>query len=389
MSERGRPALPVLFSVVVVDLIGFGIVMPILPFYARELSADGSELGLLLTAWAAAQFVFAPVWGRLSDRIGRRPVLLLTVAGTSASLFLLAVSTSLAGMLVARVLAGVFAANISVASAYISDVTSEQERTRYMGLLGASFGVGFVIGPALGGLLAPFGADVPILAAAALAAANFVYAGFVLAEPPRRDERPVGRVGRIEVLRDPEVRRLCLTYFTFSVAVTQLESMFAFFMADRFDFGAREVAFLFLGIAVVMGGIQGGGMRALSARFAERSLAVAGMAILALAFALLVEAPTLALLLVPLTLSAVGRGIAQPPLMSLASLGAAEDRRGIVMGTFQSSASLARVVGPITAGLLYDRSLEAPFLLAAALMVGATVLALGLPRRVARPAPEA
>jgi predicted MFS family arabinose efflux permease len=315
-------------------------------------------------------------------------VLLATVAGTSASLLMLALSTSLEWMLAARVLAGAFAANVSVASAYISDVTGEEERTRYMGLLGASFGVGFVVGPAIGGVLAPFGPSVPIFAAAGLAAANLIWAAAALREPPRREEAAV-RVGRLEVLRDPATRRLCLTYFAFSLAVTQLESMFALFMADRFDYGAREVAFLFLGMAVVMGGIQGGGMRALSARYSERSLTVAGTAVLACAFLALVRAPTVAWLLVPLTASAVGRAIAQPPLMSLASKRAAADRRGVVLGTFQSSASLARVIGPTAAGLLYDRTLAGPFVLAAVLMAGATVLAIGLSRTEPSPGAEA
>lgn len=379
-EQRPRAALPVLFSVVVVDLIGFGIVMPILPFYAREFQANGTELGVILTAWAAAQFAFAPIWGRLSDRIGRRPVLLLTIAGNAASLALLGFATSLFWVLVSRLLAGCFAANISVASAYIADVTDESQRTRYMGLLGASFGVGFVVGPGIAGLLAPYGESVPVLAAAGLTAANALYAFAVLREPARRAERAGARVGRLAVLKDPGVRRLCLTYFVFSVAVTQLESMFALFMADRFGFGAREVAFLLVGMAVVMGGVQGGAMRPLSARHGERRLVIAGMAVLAIAFFGLVESPSVAWLLVPLTASAVGRGIAQPPLMSLASFRAAEDQRGIVMGTFQSSASLARVIGPAMAGLLYDHSIGAPFLLAAALMAGATLMAVGIPR---------
>jgi multidrug resistance protein len=370
----------VLFSVVIVDLIGFGIVMPILPFYALEFSAGGAELGAVLAAYAAAQFVFAPIWGRLSDRVGRRPVLLATIAGTSAALVLLGFASSLLWLLAARLLAGAFAANLSVAAAYITDVTEEEERTRYMGLLGACFGVGFVLGPAIGGLLAPYGHHVPMLTAAGLSACNLVYAAFVLREPARRGAA-VARVGRLEVLRDPVVRRLCLANLLFALGVTQLESMFAFFMADRFGYDARDVAFLLVGMAVVMGGIQGGGMRALSARFPERSLVRVGCALLALAFAGMTLAPTVALLLVPLALAAVGRGIAQPSLMSLASFSAAETRRGVVLGTFQSAASLARVFGPVTAGLLYDRSLSGPFLLAALLVAGVVLLAARLQDR--------
>ena len=154
-AARARSTLPILFSVVVVDLIGFGIVIPVLPFYAESFGASASVLGLLLAAYAAMQFLLAPVWGRLSDRIGRRPVLLATIAGTSGGLLVLGLADSLFWLFVGRTIAGAFAANVSVASAYISDVTDEHERTRWMGMLGASFGVGFLLGPAIGGLLAP------------------------------------------------------------------------------------------------------------------------------------------------------------------------------------------------------------------------------------------
>jgi multidrug resistance protein len=395
-GDRPTRALPVLFSVVAIDLIGFGIAMPILPFYASEFGAAGLELGLVLASYAAAQLVFAPIWGRLSDRIGRRPVLLVTIAGTAVSLLLLAGATSLAWLLAARVLAGAFAANVSVAAAWISDVTSDDERTRYMGLLGACFGVGFVLGPAIGGLLAPWGHAPPLAVAGLLAACNAVYAAVVLREPAgRRDsareagrpsQRDAGRpserdAGRLSALRDPVVRRLCLANLAFSLAVTQLEAMFAFLMRDRFDYAAREVAFLLVGMAVLMGGIQAGAMRRLSTRFAERSLLRWGSAALAVAFAALPAAPSVALLLVPLSLAAIGRGVAQPAMMSMTSLAAPDGQRGIVLGSFQSAASLARVIGPLAAGLLYDRSHALPFQLAGLLAAGVAVLSLRMPWR--------
>jgi DHA1 family tetracycline resistance protein-like MFS transporter len=369
-------------NVVVVDLIGFGIVVPVLPFYAREYGASATTLGFLVMAYAAAQFVCAPLWGRLSDRVGRRPVMLLTVAGTALSLLALGLANSLVWIFVARFLGGGFAANVSVASAYIADVTGEDERTRWMGMLGASFGIGFLLGPALGGVLAPYGYGVPMLAASGLAAVNLLYASFALPESPRhvRASEGTGReLTRIGVLRDPTVRRLCLANLAFSLAVTQLETIFAFFMMDRFDYDARQVAFILVLMAAVMGTIQGGGMRALADRYQERSLVVVGSLILAICFLAVPQAPSVGLLLVPLVLSAVGRAIAQPSLMSLTSLAAAPETRGMVMGTFQSSASLARVAGPVAAGWLYDLSLPAPFWLAGALLAGVALVARGLP----------
>lgn len=342
--------------------------MPTLPYWAREFGASGTALGLLITGYAAAQLVCAPLWGRLSDRIGRRPVLLATVAGTALSLLGLALAPSLAWLFAARVLAGAFAANVGVASAYIADVTPPEERTRWMGMLGASFGIGFVLGPVIGGALAPFGYQVPLFAAAGLAGANFVHAVVALREPPGRAAAAVDTPARRGVLRIPLVRQLCAANFAFSVAVTQLETSFGLFMIDRFDYGLREFAFILGAMAILMGGIQGGAMKALAARFGERTLVVAGGAILAAGLAALPHAPTVAFLTVPLALCAVGRAVLQPSLMSLVSLASVPEQRGSVMGVFQASASLARVVGPILAGTLYDRSLAAPFGVAAFLV---------------------
>ncbi len=382
-AQGSRSTLFILLSIVVVDLIGFGIVMPVLPFYARDFGVSATTLGLLMMSYAAAQFVCAPLWGRLSDRVGRRPVILFSVAGTSASLLFFGLAESILWLFVARVLAGGFAANVSVASAYITDVTNEEERTRWMGMLGASFGVGFILGPIIGGLLSPLGYRVPMLVAAGLASINLIYAAFSLKEPGRHVDRGATAVSasRFSVLRNPEVRRLCLIYFVYSIAVSQLETIFAFFMIDRFEFGALEVAWIFVGMAIVMGGIQGGGMKPLSARYSEKQLAVTGSLLLGLGFVLLPSAPTWVVLLVPLALAAVGRAITQPPLMSLTSMAATSDTRGVVMGTFQSSASLARVVGPVLAGLLYDVAEPGPFYLAAALMGFAFLLSRRLPER--------
>ena len=379
-----------MFGVVIVDLIGFGIVMPVLPFYAKEFGASATTLGLLFTVHSAAQFVFAPVWGRLSDRFGRRPVLLLTVAGTALSLLALGLVRTLPGVFAARILAGAFAANVSVASAYIGDATEPEERTRWMGLLGASFGIGFLVGPAIGGALAPFGYRVPLLAAAGLAAANLVHALVSLREPPRRQVIAADAAGpaqRFGVLRDATVLRLCLVSFAFAFAVTQLETVFAFFLLDRFGYDAPHVAVLLVGMAVVMGGVQGGGMKALSARFEERALVSAGAAALGIAFLALPEMPTVALLAVFLVLSALGRGVSQPALMGLVSLASTDRNRGAVMGVYQSSASLARIFGPVIAGTLYDSKQALPFWLAGALALGVAAAGRTLPAR-ARPGTE-
>jgi MFS family permease len=364
---------------VIIDLIGFGIVMPVLPFYARDFGASATALGFLFTVYAAAQFVCAPLWGRLSDRIGRRRVMLMTIAGTALALLGLGLARSLAWIFVARAAGGAFAANIGVASAYVADVTAERDRTRWMGMLGASFGIGFVLGPAIGGVLAPYGHAWPMLAAAGLGFANLLHAGAALRESPAR--AVAAPAPAAAAIGSPLVRRLLVTNFVFSVAVTQLETVFAFFMLDRFGYEAREVAVLLIAMALVMAAIQGGAMRWLAARFPERSLALFGSVLLVLGFLGLPQARSVAWLLAPLALCAVGRAVLQPALMSLASLAAGSLERGGVMGRFQASASLARVLGPLAAGWLYDRALAAPFVFAGVLLLAVALKARGLPAR--------
>lgn len=380
-SESPSPArmgvLGVLFSVIVVDLIGFGIVVPILPFWADHYGANGALLGLLLTSHAAMQFLFSPLWGKLSDRIGRRTVMLITIAGTAISLLFLGLADSLPQIFLARLLSGIFGSNISVATAYLTDVTEEADRTRWMGMIGASFAVGFTLGPPIGGLLARAGHGVPMLVAAAMAAANFIWAAIALREPARHQNRPVANMtSRLDVLRNPVIGRICFVYFLFSVAVTQLETTFAFLMLHRFGFDALGVGLIMLGMAVVMGGIQGGAMKRLAARFHERRLILVGLSLMAVAFFAVPLPQTAPFLLLPLMLAAVGRGISQPPMMSLVSTRADEGSRGIVMGVFQSSASAARVVGPLIAGALYDQDQAFPYWMAAVLIAIAALTAI-------------
>jgi MFS family permease len=400
-TNKTTRSLLVLFAVIIIDLIGFGIVAPILPYYAKSLETSPATLGFLLAAYPAFQFIFSPIWGRLSDRVGRKPVMLATILGSAGALTLLGLSGSLLGLFAGRILGGIFGANISVATAYVADVTREEERTRWMGMVGACYGIGFVLGPALGGLLAPnldgswpasavfgttlsayiepFGYGIPMLLAAAMAAINFGFASWTLTEPDRHASREPS-AGRLEVLRNPAVRRLCTLNLIFSLAVTQLETVFAYFMIDRFHFNAMNVAFILVGMAVLMGGVQGGAIRHLAARYGERQLSLSGFAIMAAALLAVPFMPTVGWVLLPLALSAIGRGVGQPPVLSLVSMTATPSERGSVMGTFQSSASLARVLGPTAAGALYALYQGAPFVLAGCLMFIACLLAIRLPK---------
>jgi DHA1 family tetracycline resistance protein-like MFS transporter len=391
-TGTSKRSLLVLFTVIVIDLIGFGIVVPILPYYAKSLDTSPTVLGLLLAVYPAFQFVFSPIWGRLSDRVGRKPVMLATILGSAGALTLLGLSNSLLGLFLGRILGGTFGANISVATAYVADVTREEERTRWMGMVGACPAIGGLLapdldgswpasaffGPTLSAYIAPFGYGIPMLVAAAMAAGNFVYAAWELAEPERHARRDPS-AGRIEVLRNRAVRRFCVLNLIFSLAVTQLETIFAYFMIDKFEFDAMHVAFILVGMAVLMGGIQGGAIRSLAARFGERKLALTGFAIMGASLLAVPFMPTVLWVLTPLAFSAIGRGIGQPPILSMVSMAASPSERGSVMGTFQSSASLARVLGPTAAGALYAVHRGGPFVVAAGLMLIACLLAIRLP----------
>jgi len=377
----------VLFAVIAVELVGFGIVVPVLPYWARTFGASGSELGYVLSAYALAQFLCAPLWGRLSDRIGRRPVMLLTIAGSACSLLLLGFANSLLWLGAARLLSGAFAANVSVATAYVADVCPEHERARWMGMIGASFALGFTLGPVIGGSFGMMGYPVPMFVAAGISAANLIAAALLLREPhkPQAAQAAQGagapRAGRFADLRDGAMLRICAVYLLFSLAVTQLESMFQLYVMDRFSWNVAQTAMLLFVMAIFMGGIQGGAMKHISARWSERGLVLWGALAMALGFALFPLPAGAALLLLPLLLLAAGRGVSQPSLMSLASLQATAHRRGETLGAFQSSASLARIVGPTLGGKLYDHAAPgAPFWLAGALMLAVFAFSLRLPR---------
>ncbi|MDO8461431.1 MAG: MFS transporter [Deltaproteobacteria bacterium] len=365
-------SLWILFSVVAVDLIGFGIVVPILPFYAQQYGANGAILGLLLTSYAAMQFLFSSFWGKLSDRIGRRKVILLTLIGSSFSLLLLGLADSLLFLFVGRLLSGIFAANISVASAYVADVTTDENRSKGMGLIGAAFGIGFLVGPALGGFLSSHSYSTPILFASFLTVLNIIYAFFGLKEPERHQASPETVIDRTiiktAVLADRTVLKMCLVYFVFTVSVSQLESIFAFYMKDHFFYSARQVAVLLALMALIMILIQGGLIRTLTRLLGEKKLLIAGTFLLTIAFFFLPRMATVSLLIIPLVVASIGRAFSQPSLMSLVSKKATPQMRGAVMGTFQASASLGRVVGPLAAGLLYDQWHSSPYYLAAGLM---------------------
>jgi MFS family permease len=366
-----RYSLLTVFLVVFIDLVGFGIVIPILPYYATQFGASASELGWLMAIYSFMQFLISPLWGRLSDRIGRRPVLMVSIFGTALTMLFLGFARSLEWLFIGRLIAGACAANISTAYAYIADVTTEENRAKGMGAVGAAFGLGFIFGPAIGGALAHnHNYALPMFFAAGLSMINLLFAFFKLEEPHlTAEERSKNRTKRFDManirlaLGDQRTRLAIGVFFLVTFAVTQMESIFAIYMAALFHFDARQAGMLLALVGIIMVIMQGGLVGRLAKRFGELKLIHVGLIVCCLGLAGFAFSPTISTVIVSLSILGIGHGALHPSLSSLASLGASKDRRGATMGVFQSAGSLARVLGPPCAGFAYDHfAPNAPFL---------------------------
>ena len=384
-------AVPTLFLIVFVDLVGFGLVIPLLPFYAVRFAASPQEVTALVAIYSLVQLVTAPLWGRLSDRVGRRPVLLASLAASALAYLWLGSATRLWMLFAARAFAGACAGNIAAAQAYIADVTRPEERARGMGLIGAAFGLGFMIGPALGGLLAgtdPLTADLETPAWVAAGLSFLALLGVVLLLPEslpagRRDRTSSrGRVGAVvDVLRRPILSRLILIFFLVILAVAGMQSVFAIWAMPQFGWGPRQVGYVFAYLGLISAILQGGLIGRLTRRFGEERLLLCGLALIAAGLLALPFAHDMLILAPALTALALGMGLMQPSLNSLISRQAAEREQGEVMGVSQSVGSLSRVLGPFAAGFSFAAlGRDSPYFFGVLLVVIPLLLAFKLPR---------
>ena len=385
--------MPVLFLIVFVDLVGFGIVIPLLPFYAEHFGAGPERVTLVMATYSLAQFVAAPLWGRLSDRVGRRPVLILSLAGAILSYLLLASATTLWMIFLARALAGFTAGNIAAAQAFVADRTPPEKRARGMGMIGAAFGLGFILGPAIGGVLAghdPTDIDfaAPAYAAAGLSALALLGTLFLLREDRARDLNgfaPIRR-SRLDAARDVLSRRslallVGLGFLMVSV-FAGMETIFALWSSRTFGWGPAQNGYLFAYLGIIGAILQGLAIGRLTERHGEARLLAVGSFLFAFGLAGVALATSIPTLVVATTLISVGFAMASPSLASLISQSAGEHEQGAVLGVYQSAASLARVFGPIGAGVAFaGLGKEAPFFFGAAIMVVVVTLAIRFARR--------
>jgi MFS transporter, DHA1 family, tetracycline resistance protein len=379
--------LLVIFLTVFIDLLGFGIIIPLLPFYAEHFGASALMVGLLSTSFSVAQFLFAPFWGRLSDRIGRRPVILLGLLGSAVSYALFAMATSLAALFVARTLAGVAGANIPTAQAFIADTTTAETRARGMGIIGAAFGLGFIFGPAIGGFLSHWGYAAPAWFASALSLANFGAALVLLPESRPAHVGDLSGPGRFEVIRRAVVRpnlpMVLLVYFLVLTSFASFEAMFALYSERRFGFTAATIGYMFAWVGVVLATVQGLLVGRVVKRVGERVVIPAAIMVLAGALGLVPLADSVPVLAAACGLLALGMGFNSPSLLSAISQLADPRDQGSTLGVSQSLGSLARIIGPLWGGWVFDHlGIRFPFYTAGGLMLVACVLSVVVFSRV-------
>jgi len=384
LASSGRSPLVVLFLTVFIDLMGFGIVIPLLPIYAKQMNATPFAAGALIAVYSLMQLVFAPAWGRISDDIGRRPVLLMCLAGSAMSYLLLAGAWRLEVLFFARLLAGVAGASIPVAQAYIADVTGPAERARGMGLIGAAFGLGMVIGPALGGGLSLLGPRVPEGFAAGLCLVNVLVAAYRLPESlpgsvgrPAPFRHPLSLASLRDAAARPGAAALLAVFFLVTLGFAVLEGTFSLAAADRYGYSQTQVDWLWVYMGLVAVVVQGWLVGRLARRLPERALIVLGSAALGLGFLGIPFAGSAIGLLTALALVVGGQGLASPSLSSLISKTVEESVYGEALGVSQSLSAGARVLGPAGGGLIFSRfDASAAYLAAAACAAGALGLSL-------------
>jgi MFS transporter, DHA1 family, tetracycline resistance protein len=385
-STRRSP-VAILFMAVLVDMLGFGIVIPVLPFYALEMGAGPLQVTLLIASFSAMQMAASPLWGRISDRHGRRPLLIAGLFASSVSYLIFGFANSLQLLLFSRIAAGAAGGTIAVAHAYIADTTSAEQRARGMGLIGAAAGLGVMLGPAIGGLFSQVSLGTPGFIAAGLCGLNAVAAIFLLPESRSREARSGPRTGQaatfagwVRAMGTFPLSLLLVVYFLGITSFTAMTALLALYFERVFDIGAQQMGILFAiagGVTVVVRGLVLG---ALVKRYGEVFTVRLGVIALGLAFILLPHLPSFTWAMVVVPLYAFGAGTMFPALATLTSFATDRESQGSILGGSQFIGGLGRVLGPLWAGLLFQEvAIGAPFHVAAALTALALVLAIWIP----------
>lgn len=358
---KNKP-LASIFLIVFIDMLGFGLILPLLPYFAETFGASDTVIGLLVASYAAAQLIGAPILGRLSDRFGRRPILLISLAGTLLGFLLLGFANTLLILFVARILDGLTGGNISVAQAYISDVTDAKNRTKGLGMIGAAFGLGFIIGPASGGLLSQWGYAVPAFVAAGLVTINLLMVALWLPESltPEKRTTLIGKKpavtlsALVDALKRPFTGPLLITRFFFGLAFAIFQTIFALYALRRFNLGATETGFILTYVGVLSVIVQGGLVGRLNQRFRDDVLIFSSVGIMALSLLGWALTPSVTVLLIVLAPTAFAGGVLNTVLSSALTKAVQPQEIGGILGLSTSIESATRVIAPTLGGVLLE-----------------------------------
>ena len=364
-----KPLL-IIYLTVFIDLVGFGIVIPALPFYVESeaFRATPFEIGILFASYSLMQFIFSPILGSLSDKYGRRPILFFSILGSAAGYLLIGFAFALWMVFLGRIVAGITGGNISTAQAYIADVTSKENRAKGMGLFGAMFGLGFVFGPAIGGILSRYGIHVPFLFAAILSLVNALLVYFILPETVKLNSPPAAKFRKnrlaelFDSLKDAQFGTLNAVYFFLVTSFSIMTYAFVLYTIFRFDYNAEQNGYIFAFIGILAVVFQGVLFERLVKTFGENSMMIVGCLMMTASFiAIPFISPAfggLTALLFATALLAVGNSMSSPAITSLASKVSHDDEQGKSLGVLQSGASLARAIGPALGGVLLNNQLN-------------------------------
>ena len=359
----------IIWTTVALDLVGFGIVVPILGRYAERFGANGLQVGLMFASFSVAQMVFAPILGRISDKVGRKPVIVFSLIGTAVGSFVTGAAGALWVLFLGRILDGASGASVAVAQGAVADIAPSEQRARLMGMLGAAFGVGFVVGPALGGLAALGGPHVPFYLAGSIAAVNAVAAMIRLPET-KPDTSHITEKSQRGTALSPALKRFALVGFLSMLGFAGFEATFSIWGEKQFGFteGSASIVFVFVGVTLVA--VQGGLIGPLTQRLGSRKLLRIGLSLVAVGLLLLGISNTWPLLFIALFLLSLGQGMSGPSGSALVAELAPVERRGEAIGYQQSTAAFGRVAGPVMAGALFDHvGISAPFFVSGILIL--------------------
>ena len=358
--NRSSPMIPI-FLIVLVDVLGMTIILPLLPFYSESLGATPFTVGMIVAVYGLAQFIAGPILGQASDKVGRKNILVISQIGTFIGFIMLALSHNLFFIFLARIIDGLTAGNISVAQAYISDVTEPKDRTRAFGLLGSAFSLGFIIGPALSGFLAKYGAHVPIFLAAALSLVSIIATMTILpnseiiASSEPRNKYATKNIQKYFHVK--ELAPLLLQFFAFVFAFTFFMSGFAMFLGEKFffegkHFGAQQVGWIFTFIGCMSLIVQMGFLKKLSDSFGEKKLVFIGFITMGIGYFFIGEISTISFLLAALIINTFGSSVLRPTITSQITKIVPRDQQGAVLGVTQSLQSFAQIVAPLIGGYM-------------------------------------